>query len=127
MGEARHTLDQALEAVEKGITKTGAARVLGVTRQTIENYCHRWKTVADAFSSKRKELVDLSEMGLRGAVLRSEPWAIAFALRTLGKDEGYTERHEHTGAAGGPISFREVVVELPPREGDEPAEDAGGE
>ena len=109
----RHTLEQVIEAIDKGITKAGTARVLGVTRQTVSNYCKRWKTVADAFYDKRVELVDLSEMGLRGAVLRGEPWAIAFALRTLGKNEGYTERIEHSGPEGGPISIREIVVELP--------------
>lgn len=103
-----HTLSQALEAAEKGITKMGAARVLGVSRRTILRYCKRWATLAEVFEDKKGELVDLSEMGLRGAVLRGEPWAITFALRTLGKDEGYSERHELTGKDGREVVFRVV-------------------
>ncbi len=101
-----HTLEEVLQAAEKGITKTGAAKVLGVSRNTIIAYCKKWVTVDQAFKEKRGELVDLSEMGLRGAVLRGEPWAITFALRTLGKDEGYSERVEHTGKDGQEIVFR---------------------
>jgi hypothetical protein len=108
MGEAQHDLKTVLEAVEKGITVTGTARVLGVTRQTIENYRHRWATLDHLILSKRRELVEYAEMGLRGAVLRGEPWAIAFALKTLGKDDGYTERHEVTGKAGGEVTIRVV-------------------
>lgn len=109
----KHSLATVLDAVEKGITRVGAAKVLGVSTDTVVNYCKRWKAVDDAFRLKRRELVDLSEMGLRGAVLRGEPWAITFALRTLGKDEGWTERHEHTGKDGGPIQIREIIIEAP--------------
>jgi len=104
-----HTVAEVLEAVEKGITITGISHVLHVSRNTILKYRERWKVVDEAILSKRKELVDLSEMGLRGAVLRNEPWAIAFALRTLGKDDGYGDRVELTGANGKPIEFVEVV------------------
>ncbi len=93
-GETQHSLEQALEAAQKGITKAGAARVLGCSRQTVISYCKRWKRLAEAFEANRQELVDLSEMALRGAVLRGEPWAVTFALKTLGKDEGYSERQE---------------------------------
>lgn len=99
-GKPRHSLDEVLAAIEKGITRTGAAKVLGVSPVTLWRYAKRWKAVDQALREKRRELVDLAEMGLRGAVLRGEPWAIAFTLRTLGKDEGYTERLEHTGRDG---------------------------
>jgi hypothetical protein len=68
-------------------------------------YCRRWASVAAAIEDERNSLVDLGELGLRKHLQDSQPWAIAFALRTLGKDRGYTERHEHTGPDGGPINF----------------------
>lgn len=111
------TLEQVLAAVEKGITKVGTAKVLGVNRQTITNYSKRWATVQAAIEAKRVELVDLSEMALRGAVIRGEPWAVTFALKTLGKNEGYTERHEVTGEGGGPLTIREIIMHLPAIEG----------
>ena len=119
MGKLAHTLEEVLEAVDKGKTKTGAAKLLRVTWQTVDNYCKRWKAVDVAFKVCRREMVDLAEMGLRGAVLRGEPWAVTFALKTLGKDQGYTERTEVSGPEGGPIRITEVVVERSPSAPDE--------
>jgi len=107
--ETRYTLEEVLAAVEKGITKTGTAHVLGCTRQTIIKYAKRWASVAAAFESKRVELVDLSELALRGAVIRQEPWAVTFALRTLGKNEGYCERQEITGENGRPLQVEHGI------------------
>lgn len=104
----KYPLADVLEAVEKGITVTGAAKVLGCTRQTILNYRKRWATVDLALKERRRELVDLSEMALRGAVLRGEPWAVTFALKTLGKDDGFTERHEITGKDGEAVELKVV-------------------
>jgi predicted transcriptional regulator len=112
-----HTLEEVLAAVEKGLTKKGTAKVLGVERATIYNYCKRWKTVADALEEKRAELVDIAESGLR-ARLEAQDWnAIAFTLKTLGKDSGYTERQqiEHTGAEGGPIEIDDARERLASR------------
>jgi len=101
-----------LAAVEKGVTRTGTARVLGCSYMTIVRYAKRYKSVEEALDIKRRELVDLAEMGLRGAVLREEPWAIAFALKTLGKDQGYTERSEHLHQeADSTVTFRVVFAE----------------
>ena len=101
----KRTLSEVLEAVSKGVTITGTAKVLGVDSDTVRNYCKRWQAVDKAIRGKRREMVDLAEMGLRGAVLRGEGWAIAFALKTLGKNDGYTERTEVTGPEGGAVRF----------------------
>jgi len=98
-----HTLEEVLAAVARGHTVTGTAHLLEVTRPTMYSYCRRWATVAQAIEDERTSLVDLGELGLRKHLQDSQPWAIAFALRTLGKDRGYTERHEHTGPDGGDI------------------------
>lgn len=107
--QPKYLLADVLEAVEKGITITGAAKVLGCSRMTMVNYRKRWTTVDLALRERRRELVDLSEMALRGAVLRGEPWAVTFTLKTLGKDDGFTERHEITGANAEPIQFIDVT------------------
>jgi len=97
-----HTQAQVLAAVEKGITKVGTATVLKCSWSTVHRYEKRWKAVHDALIQKRTELVDLAEMGLRGAVLKQEPWAVTFALRTLARDI-YADRTEITGSDGGDI------------------------
>ena len=106
----RHSAEEVIFAIEQGQTKLGTARVLGCTRQTIDNYCRRWKTVDDAFRAKRRELVDLAEKGLRAALDNEQPWAITFTLKTLGKDDGYTERQEVTGADGAPLVVVERII-----------------
>lgn len=87
--KVHHTLDEVLAALAKGHTEAAAAHILGCSYQTILNYRKRWKAVDDAVKAHRKEMVSLAETGLRGAILNSQPWAIAFTLKTLGKDEGY--------------------------------------
>ena len=56
----------------------------------------------------REELVDIAEIRLRVAINNGEPWAIALVLKTMGKNRGYTERHEITGADGDSIIIRYV-------------------
>ena len=99
-------IDEILAAIEEGHTPTGAAHVLRCHADTIRNYAKRYPKVDAALKSKRRDIVDLAESGLRIAVLNKEAWAIAFALKTLGKDDGYTERQEVTGANGDSIVIR---------------------
>src|SRR5574340_1550879 len=82
----KHNLETVLEAIERGVTVTGTARVLQVSRTTVDKYRKRWKSVDAAILAKRHELVDLAEMGLRVAVVKGEGWAVTFALRTLAKE-----------------------------------------
>lgn len=102
----QHDLATVLEAVERGHTITGAAKVLQVTPKTMHRYTKRWAQVAAAIRDKRNELVDLAELSLRAAVLKGEPWACALVLKTQGKDRGYVERTEITGADGESINIR---------------------
>lgn len=90
----RHSCAAVLEAVEKGTTLLGTARVLGCSRTTVRRYRHRWPSVDAALKEKREELVDLAESALRLAVIDREPWAVSLVLKTLGRGDGYTERHE---------------------------------
>ena len=114
-GKVAHTLEEALKAVEEGKTRYGAARRLGCPYQTIDNYRKRWKSVDDAIKTKRTEMVDMAEMGVRGAVIKGQPWAIAFALKTLAKDD-YSERQEV--AQTGDITFRVIYEDSKPRNTD---------
>lgn len=112
-----HTIEEVLAAIEKGFTRTGAAKVLGVSRQTVVRYGRRWKAVNDLLDQKKRELVDYGQMSLRTAVLNGDPWAVQFVLKTLGKDEGYVERQEVTGRDGTPlIPIKEIIIKLPNEE-----------
>ena len=76
-----------------GIRKQ-AARALGCSRRAVDRYCNTYPEVAAACAEGRATLLDNAESALSNAVDREAPWAVQFALRTLGRDRGYTERTE---------------------------------
>lgn len=87
-----------------------AARSLGTHRETIEAYIKRYPTVAQAKEQARESIIDLAEGELYKAVNKGQLPAIFFLLKTIGKNRGYTERQEVTGADGGDVR---IVVKLP--------------
>ncbi len=101
----RYTQADVLKAVEEGVTVKGVALILKCSRQTVYRYLERWPAVRELLEQKRADLVDLAETGLYRAVLSEQPWAIMFTLKTLGRDRGYSERHEF-------VTPSETVLEL---------------
>ncbi len=83
------------------------ARVLGVTRQSVFDYCKKRPTLQSVMLDCREIRVDNAESGLDKAVDNGEAWAISLTLKTIGKSRGYIERTE-TQLLGG----LEVVEEL---------------
>lgn len=43
------------------------------------------------------------------AVNKGEAWAVCFTLKTQGKNEGWSERLEHTGKDGAPLNFENMT------------------
>lgn len=80
-----------------------AAKRVPCAISTINERRKRVQAVQHVIDECREELVDLGELALRAAIIRGEPWAVGFALKTLGKNRGYVERQEVTGADAGPI------------------------
>jgi hypothetical protein len=89
----RYTAQQVIEALKatRGMVYL-AARLLGCDPDTVMNYCKRFPTVEAAKQDARGELLDVAEAKLWQAVQRGESWAIAFALKTIGRSRGYGER-----------------------------------
>ena len=109
----RVTNKRMLEAVKKnGGAVYLAARELGCAPNTIYNRMERVPSIKQAVEDARGEVVDYAEQKLRLAILNGEPWAIAMALKTIGKHRGYVERQEVTGADGGDIKHSLTVREL---------------
>lgn len=105
MKNAQRITNQAM--VEALIASKGlislAARRLGCSRQTIYNRAKRVQKVQQAIDDAREELVDIAELKLRDKIMDGEAWAVSLVLRTLGRNRGYVERQEVTGADGGPV------------------------
>ena len=105
----RVTNTRMLEAVKKnGGAVYLAARELGCAPNTIYNRMEKTPALKQAVEDARGEVVDYAEQKLRLAILNGEPWAIAMALKTIGKSRGYVERQEVTSAEGGHIVVRLV-------------------
>lgn len=71
-----------------------AARKLDCAPGTIYNYAKRYPSVQDAITAERGVMIDIAEIALWKAIQGGEGWAISLALKTIGKDRGYTERVE---------------------------------
>ncbi len=109
----RVTDKRMLDAIKKnGGAVYLAARELGCAPNTIYNRMERVPSIKQAVEDARGEVVDYAEQKLRLAILNGEPWAIAMALKTIGKNRGYVERQEVTGAEGGDIKHSLTVREL---------------
>jgi hypothetical protein len=83
-----------------------AARRLQCSPNTIYNYAARYPTVQEAIDHERGLMVDTAELALWKAIQAGEGWAISLTLKTIGKDRGYVERQEHSGAGGGAIEVK---------------------
>jgi transposase-like protein len=100
-----HTKDAVIAAIGKSRgVKASVASALGCSRQTVDNYLKRWPELQEAFEAERSALVAISVSALAADVQNSESRghqaAYMFVLRTLGKEDGFVERVEATGADG---------------------------
>ena len=88
-----------------------AARKLGVSRVTIYNRRERSEAVRDAIEEARDFTTDVAELKLYESIQKGEAWAVQFYLKTLGKERGYSERHEHEiSGPGGAAMAHEIVI-----------------
>ncbi len=114
----KYTVAQVIAALRetKGM-KGPAARRLGCTWNTVNNYSKRHPTVAAVIAEERESMTDTAELSLARAVTNGEGWAVCFYLKTQGKGRGYVERQDlDITTKGQPI--RTVVVTRTVREGD---------
>ena len=73
---------------------------LGIRRDTSADIHARWREEVAARLPPEHPRALVFCFGVNDCVLEGEAWAIAFALKTLGKKRGYVERIEQTGADG---------------------------
>jgi len=82
-----------------------AARKLGCAPKTIYRRLDEVASLREVLDDLRGYELDITEMKLRQAIMDGEPWAISLKLKTQGKDRGYSERTELSGAENEPIRF----------------------
>lgn len=108
----RYTADEVSAALRdaKGMVYV-AARHLGCSGETVANYCKRYPSVQAAKDGARGMMIDTAELKLWEAIHEGQAWAIAFCLKTLGKERGYVERQELAGTGGEPMVIKVVYEE----------------
>jgi hypothetical protein len=91
--QPKFTASQMIMALQqtKGMVYL-AARALNCSPATVYNYAKRYKSVQATIDNERGQFLDTTELALQNAIDNGEGWAIAFALKTLGKHRGYTEK-----------------------------------
>lgn len=84
--------------------KASVAAAVGCSRQTVDNAFERWPDLREQFDVQKSALVSLATNSLVQEVINSKSEghtrAYMFVLKTFGKDEGFVERSEVTGADG---------------------------
>lgn len=110
MSEPKYSSDEIMQALREtnGLISL-AARRLGCANQTIYNRAKKVQAVQQVINESRDELVDIAELALRSAVTGKEAWAVCLVLKTLGKERGYVERQELTGADGKELKIKVTV------------------
>lgn len=106
----KYTVDQIeveLRKVHGAITL--AAENMGASHNTIRRYIERSAHLRQVLAHYRERKVDTAELKLEAAISNGEPWAIALTLKTLGRNRGYVERQELTGADGEPMHIKVVL------------------
>ena len=105
----RYTAAEVAEALTeaKGFT-THAARRLGCTARTVQNYMKRHSTVRQARDEAKESLKDHTEIKLVEAINEGNMTAIIFFLKTQAKDRGYVERQEIKWDSDKPIKIELV-------------------
>lgn len=107
-GKNKFTKAQVLKAIPgSGGIISNVARKLKCDWITARRYLQKmgWEDVEAAFAAEKEAITDTAEIKLVSQIKSGEPWAVKFWLTTIGKDRGFTERKEVTGAEGAPIEF----------------------
>jgi len=99
-----------------------AAKEIGCAPVTIYRHAAKDKKIQDIIDSYRGQLIDKAELKLEQAVLNGEPWALNLALKTIGKQRGYVERQEVTGADGAPQKVEVEYINSPVKAAGLPSE-----
>jgi len=102
-GREKFTVNEMIEAISLNGTISGASKALDCSRQTVAKYMEMYPEIQEAVNEARETMIDIAEGGLMANIADKHPASIFFVLKTLGKDRGYVDRTETTGANGAPL------------------------
>ena len=110
MGKELFTAKQFIDAIPGtgGIVSKIADRV-SCTWHTARKYIDEYPTIKQAYDDECESILDLAESALIKSVSEQEAWAVKYILSTKGRNRGYVERKEVTGADGNALQI--VIID----------------
>lgn len=94
-----------LQAIQgSGAVMSTIAKRLGVAWYTAKRYVNKWETTRQAFDDEEQKILDLAESAIYQSIQNGNTQDAKWLLSTKGKNRGFTERQEITGADGGPVN-----------------------
>ena len=102
-----YTAEQFIKAMPgTGGIVTLIANKVGCTWHTCRKWIDRHPTVREAWDAECEAILDLAESKAIGAIKKGDAQMVRWYLSTKGKQRGYTERHEITGADGKALKLK---------------------
>lgn len=105
-GNSKYTADMPsrwLEAYARCHTMTHTCIALGISDQAYYTWRERYPEFKEATEKAKEKNLDFVESALYKRIESGDTAAIIFALKTIGRKRGFSERQEITGADGQPL------------------------
>jgi len=119
-----YTIDDFRSAIDgSGGYISLIAQRIGCALSTVYEWVDKNEEVRYLIERERVRQLDHAEGKLQSLINKENPTAIIFYLKTQGKQRGYVERQEVTGADGKPVSINLIPVRPDGEENDDDAED----
>lgn len=85
-----------------------AAEACGVHRHTMRAFIDKHPELEEVRTQADEELLDVGESWVTTAIKSGDMKTIRWHLERKGKQRGYTQRVEQTGADGAPLEYTEI-------------------
>jgi hypothetical protein len=111
MNKTEHHKKAVLEALEKSLgVVTTACKSVGIGRTQFYNWLKQDEDFAVLVEDIQNIALDFAESQLHKQIGDGNTSATIFYLKTKGKNRGYIERQEITGADGMPTNFQIEII-----------------
>ena len=103
---SKYTQKNILDAIKgSGAIMSVIAKRLGCGWHTADTYCRASDDTLRALIDEEETVLDMAESALFSSIQDGDVTSSKWILSTKGKMRGYSERHEITGASGGPVQI----------------------
>ena len=108
---SRKTNEAIIEAIKgSGGIMSNIARKLDVTWHTASNWIKEDPETLRALQDEKETILDMAESTLYKNIKDGNSQDAKWLLSTMGKERGYSDRHEITGADGSELKIKIEVV-----------------